>query len=326
MGRRIAGVLAFVMLLGLWGCRSTGPDPEAEGPVNTPGQGGASAVGEGADESALAEDFTPYAAPAFAGSEFHSEQAQGDGGALIDLSATAQGYVGVSASREGKLKFQVLKGESTYTYDLSGDGAPAIFPLQGGDGDYSFRVMEEVTEGKYAKVFEAAATVALEDEYQPFLRPSQYVPYTENSACVKKAAEIAGEKADALGVVEGVFSYICETVTYDKELAASVPKGYLPDPDRTLESGKGICFDYASLAAAMLRSQGIPTKMVFGYVQPDDLYHAWNMFYTEESGWVAVRYEVESNSWNRLDPTFAANGSDGEFIGDGTNYTDVYYY
>lgn len=322
MGRRIAGLLALVMLLHLWGCMAqTGPDPEADKPRGSTVEGTASAGEEGEQEG-----FTPYQAPPFAGSAFHSEQAQGENGALLDLSATAEGYVAVSAQGEGRLKFQVIKGEDTYTYDLPGDGTPAIFPLQGGDGDYTFRVMEEVTEGKYAKVYEQAAAVTLQDPYQPFLRPSQYVPYEEGSACVEKAGEIARRQGSALEVVEAVFAFICENVTYDKALAASVPKGYLPDPDATLESGKGICFDYASLAAAMLRSQGIPTKMVFGYVQPDDLYHAWNMFYTKESGWVAVEYEVESNSWNRLDPTFSANGSDGEFVGDGTNYTDVYYY
>ena len=96
--------------------------------------------------------------------------------------------------------------------------------------------------------------------------------------------------------------------------------------EQVLQDRKGICFDYASLAAAMLRSQGIPTKLVFGYVAPDDLYHAWNMFYTEEKGWVTVKFEVSANRWNRMDLTFSANGADGNFVGDGSNYKDVYCY
>ena len=66
-----------------------------------------------------------------------------------------------------------------------------------------------------------------------------------------------------------------------------------------METGKGICFDYASLAASMLRSQGIPTKIIFGYVAPDNLYHAWNMFYTEEKGWTKVEFSRISEG---LDP------------------------
>ena len=115
-------------------------------------------------------------------------------------------------------------------------------------------------------------------------------------------------------------------ITYDKEKASSVKSGYIPDPDSTLKEGKGICFDYACLAASMLRRMGIPTKIIFGYVEPDDLYHAWNMFYTEEDGWSSVEFKVDPKDWSRIDLTFLANGEDGDFIGDGSNYTDVYQY
>ncbi|MDO4860540.1 MAG: hypothetical protein Q4A48_05905 [Bacillota bacterium] len=50
------------------------------------------------------------------------------------------------------------------------------------------------------------------------------------------------------------------------------------------------------------------------------------MFYTKETGWVTADYEVDKNSWNRIDTTFSSNGTDNEFIGDGSNYTDVYFY
>ena len=76
----------------------------------------------------------------------------------------------------------------------------------------------------------------------------------------------------------------------------------------------------------MLRSQGVSTKIIFGYVAPDDLYHAWNMFYTEDEGWVTVEFKANSKDWTRMDLTFAANGSDSTFIGDGSNYTDIYQY
>ena len=39
----------------------------------------------------------------------------------------------------------------------------------------------------------------------------------------------------------------------------------LPSVDETLKTKKGICFDYAALMTAMLRSQGIPTKLEIGY-------------------------------------------------------------
>ena len=265
-------------------------------------------------------------APAFADSAFHEEQAEGSDHAMVDLSCVNQGYVAVSATSANRLKFLVIKEDVTYNYDIDSGGTPSVFPIQGGDGDYEFQVMENVTDTKYAQVYATSCTVQLEDEFQPFLRPSDYVNYTKDSACVKKAKELAQEAGDALGVVSSVFSFICDTVTYDQEKASTVQSGYLPDPDETMSTGKGICFDYAALTAAMLRSQGIPTKMVFGNVSPDDLYHAWNMFYTEETGWVTAKYEVKGGEWNRLDLTFSANGTDLNFIGDGSNYSDVFFY
>jgi len=268
----------------------------------------------------------PYAAAAFADSGFSPEQAQGTDRVQVDASCVRLGYVGVAATSEKRLKCQVIKGETTYTYDLPADGTPAVFPLQSGDGDYRLRVMENVVDNKYACLYSTEFAVALQDEFQPFLRPNRYVDYNRDSACVQKAAQLAAQAADAPGVVKQVYDYICANVSYDVEKAETVQSGYLPDVDETLSTGKGICFDYASLAAAMLRSRGIPAKVIFGYVSPDDLYHAWNMFYTQETGWVTVNYEVKKDTWNRLDLTFSANGADGTFIGNGENYSDLYCY
>ncbi len=267
-----------------------------------------------------------YRAPAFASSSFHADQATGNGQVLLDLSATSEGYVAVSGMSDKRLKCQIFFGETTYTYDLPGDGTPVVYPLQCGNGGYRLRVMENVVDKKYANIFSTEFDVSLADEFQPFLRPSSYVNYTESSVCVQKAAEFAAAADTALDVVSQVYEYICSAVTYDVVKAETVQSGYLPEPDETLLTGKGICFDYASLAAAMLRSQGIPTKVIFGYVAPGDVYHAWNMFYTAETGWITVSFEVKEGSWNRIDLTFAAGGADSAYIGAGEDYTDLYFY
>ncbi len=264
--------------------------------------------------------------PEFLDAAYHEELALNGGRAGIDLSGVDDGYVAVSAISGMRLKFQVVKDEETYNYDLASDGTPSVFPLQCGSGYYLFRVMENVVDSKYAELYAVSCDVSLKDSFQPFLRPSSYVNYTRQSACVQKAAEIAASSESSRAMVEAIYDLIRTTVTYDREKAASVKSGYLPDPDETLRTGKGICFDYAALAASMLRSQGVPTKMIFGYVAPKGLYHAWNMFYTEETGWVTVSFDVNVRDWSRIDLTFSANGADADFIGDGSNYTDVYSY
>jgi len=74
--------------------------------------------------------------------------------------------------------------------------------------------------------------------------------------------------------------------------------------------------------AAMLRSQGIPTKLVIGYT--GDVYHAWISVYCKEDGWLDNVIHFDGHSWELVDPTFAASGSASEvsqYIGDGSNYT-----
>lgn len=302
--KRILLLLLALCLLG--GC--------GDGDKGTSRPGGPPADGE----------FTPYKAPPFLDAQFHDTQEKS--GVRLDLSALSQGYVAVSAVSDVRLKFQVVKGDIKYTYNISSDGTPSIFPIQSGNGTYKFRVMENVIDTKYAEMYSEEAELTLLDSFQPFLRPSDYVNYSDSSECVKKARELASECATAVDVVAAVFDFICGHVTYDADKAQTVKSGYLPDVDETMATGKGICFDYASLAAAMLRSQGIPTRVIFGYVSPDDLYHAWNMFYTDQTGWVTVDYKVSGGSWSRLDLTFSAGGTDGKFIGDGGNYADVYEY
>ena len=100
----------------------------------------------------------------------------------------------------------------------------------------------------------------------------------------KKGRELAGKDCYSdLDVVTQIYNFVIKNISYDKKKAENVPYGYTPDPDETLDTGKGICFDYAALMSAMLRSQRIPTKLEVGY--SGDVYHAWISCYVDEIGW-----------------------------------------
>ena len=78
----------------------------------------------------------------------------------------------------------------------------------------------------------------------------------------------------------------------------------------------------------MLRSQGVPCKLVVGYA--GESYHAWINVWSEESGWMDAAIYFDGHSWQRMDPTFASTGKSSEkimkFIGDGENYNPMYFY
>ena len=244
----------------------------------------------------------------------------------IDTSGVAGGWVGARGKSSTRLKFQVACGEMTYNYDLPSDGTPVCFPINMGDGDYAFRVMENIEGSSYAEIDSAYVSVKLDSELSPFLVPNIFCNYTEKSSCVKKAKDLLS-KADNQGeAVREICTYVADNVEYDYDKAAELAKGsgYIPDADATLKEKKGICFDYACLSAAMLRSAGLPAQVVTGYVSPDNLYHAWTMVYVDGT-WQTAQFSVTPNKWSRCDVTFASAGS-GSTIGDGTKYTDRFVY
>lgn len=313
--RITAGLIAFALLVGaffvLGGCSG--------------GSGGSSAPVEKKEEELNEGEPGDYKIPKFLDSVFDESKAQGNNEVKIDTSHTKEGYVSLVCNSDARIKFQTIKGEETYTYDVV-QGEKQVFPLTCGNGKYTFRVMKNVEDNSYFELYACEEDVKLKDKFQPYLRPNQYADYTEDSECVKIARKMAEESTCESDFISKVYEHVCGNVEYDYDLAKDVPSDYIPEPDKILAEKKGICFAYASLAASMLRSQGIPTKIIFGYVAPDDIYHAWNMFYTKKDGWVTVEFEVSGKEWTRLDLTFSANGAENEFIGDGTNYQDVYQY
>jgi transglutaminase-like putative cysteine protease len=121
--------------------------------------------------------------------------------------------------------------------------------------------------------------------------------------------------------IEVIYDYIINNITYDREKANRITGPYKTHIDEILRLGKGICGDFAVLFAAMLRSQGIPTQMIEGDVNPGTRRHAWNMVYTKERGWVLIGINLIED-WNLMDPTFgaAAGTNVDQFIGDGTGH------
>lgn len=248
-------------------------------------------------------------------------------GAEIDYSNTTQGYVMVRFAEpcQQRLKVQVKGPTTTYTYNLTPQQWTA-FPLSDQNGTYQIVVYRNVVDTRYAAVLSLSAEVTLEDDFAPFLHSNQYVNFDEAPNAVAKAAELTGGITEPLGKVQAVYDYVVGNVSYDYELASSVTSGYLPELDAVLEKMSGICFDYASLMTGMLRSQGIPAKLVVGYA--GDIYHAWISVWSEETGWVDGVIYFDGHAWKRMDPTFASTGGAEilDFIGNAANYTAKYFY
>ena len=246
--------------------------------------------------------------PTFQGVEYSEDALYGTPDAGIDVSHASQGYVCAVANSQSKLKLQVICGSSSAAYDMESDGSPTYVPLAFGNGSYTLNIMQNTSGERYVPLYSITAEVSLEDEFQPFIRPNYFCWYTQDGGCATTARQLTEGAATQTEALQAIYDYVVENVVYDYEKASTLGSGagYVPNPEETLETGMGICSDYASVAAAMLRSVCIPAKVVCGKLPTMKSNHAWNMVYVDGS-WQAVGVDVVAGTWSRIDPTFAAS-------------------
>lgn len=254
---------------------------------------------------------------------------EGDSDVTLDFSNKAEGYFAAKyTGTSSKVKLQVTTEDSSvYTYNLPSDGTEQYFPFSNGDGTYKIGVYTNIKDTLYATEYETSVDVTLNSSYAPFLYPNQYVWFTKDTKAVAKAEEIVQPADTDLDAVTLVYDYVVNNITYDWDEAENVQSGYIPNVDEVLESGKGICFDYSSLLAAMLRSQRIPTRMEIGYM--GSTYHAWISTYIDEIGWVNGIIQFDGTDWSLMDATLASTEGSKEarkYITDSTQYRACYLY
>ena len=262
----------FVLIFALAGCTvspgsaGNGNQPRAEAGETVP------APAVEAEAAALAEAVPPSTGIVLEPEAPGTREVRCDT-SVVDHSHAEEGYIMASYFAETDKRLKVLlKGPTTtYQYDLP-QGEWAVLPLSDGDGCYQAAVCRNVTGSEYAVVMVAELDVTLDDESAPFLRPNPYVNYVAASNTVARGAELCADLSHPLEKVAAVHEYVVQNIRYDEEKAATVQSGYLPDLDEILEIKKGICFDYAAMMTAMLRSQEVPCKLVVGYAgQPEQM-------------------------------------------------------
>lgn len=315
--------VALACCILLTGCRNSDPAESSSG-VTVPIDGEAIQQEAASLENTLQPAYSIVIHPEASGTSVAFNEY-----ATIDYSHTDDGYVMIrfTADSKQRLKSQVAGPSTTYTYNLT-QGEWTVFPLSDGNGTYTVKVFENISGKRYAQVLAAEMEVILTDEFAPFIRPNQYVNYENAEETITAAAELTRGVSDVLEKVSLVYNYVVTGLEYDYEKASTVQSGYLPDLDSVLAEKKGICFDYAALMTGMLRSQGIPCKLVIGYA--GTAYHAWIDVWSPDTGWVNSAVFFDGTTWQRMDPTFASSGGENpstqEFIGNGKNYTTKYIY
>lgn len=198
-----------------------------------------------------------------------------DGKMTIDCSNMSEGYIMVKAKKSNKrLKLQISTAGVKLNYDLNSNGEYEVFPLQFGNGKYQVSLFENVSGKKYSKEGTVKLNVNMSDELSCFLYPNQYVSYDENTACVQYAQKMCENMTDQAEIFKAVYNFVKGNFVYDFIKSVTVKPGQLPQIDECWNNRMGICQDLSALTCAMLRSQGIPARLMIGTVG-SNTYHAW---------------------------------------------------
>ncbi|MDF2801320.1 MAG: transglutaminase-like enzyme putative cysteine protease [Anaerocolumna sp.] len=219
---------------------------------------------------------------------------------IIDKSQLEKGIITITYEpKAGEVnKVQIVKDDVKYLYSLQNNNNR--FPLSLGDGTYTILVLKLVKGNSYSVIEQESVELQLKNEEEPFLQSIQLINWNTNMDTVKKAKELTKKSKTDLDKVTTIYKYVINNISYDNAKAKSVKLDYIPVVDNVLDSSKGICYDYASLVAAMLRSIGVPTKLVMGYNKSDaTTYHAWNQVYLADEGkWITIdtTYDASSSS------------------------------
>ena len=199
-----------------------------------------------------------------------------DGSLEVITEHMEDGYVLVRGGKSKKrLKLRVRQGEHNVMYDLHGDGEYEVIPLQFGNGKYQFNLFKQISGSRYSEEGVVSFKVEMPDVNNAFLYPNQYINYDENSLAVKKAEELCRDVSDPNEKFDIISAYILRSFVYDYVRAATVNTraDQFPDVDFCMKNKSGICLDLAATSVCMLRSQGIPAKLVIG--SANGQYHAW---------------------------------------------------
>lgn len=165
-----------------------------------------------------------------------------------------------------------------------------------------------------------------------------YIKYTSPEEKIQ--SDDASIKAEAQKLFSGItnpylkakkaFEFVNDYMTYDE---ADGNKGALS----ALQTGKGVCEDYAELFTALLRASGVPSRIATGFwvedqgfaggtADGDNYRHAWPEFYLPEYGWIIVEptFEYIVNGIREIDYSHFANLDSSDHFIEGYNVDGAY--
>lgn len=198
------------------------------------------------------------------------------------LDDAESGVVVVTYPVEKDVRYKIMlqKDEKKYYYDLISEAVR--LPLQMGEGTYTIAILKHEYGITYSYDYETTFDVKSIKEEQLYLNSIVNIDWNEENDSISFLEQLLENNMSDTLKVEMIHEYLAESLSYDSDKYSAIEGAYLPDIDDIFESKSGICYDFSSLLASLLRSEGIQTKLVMGYRADTSVYHAWNEVYLND--------------------------------------------
>jgi len=193
------------------------------------------------------------------------------------------------------------------------DGYQVLHAVMTGDGG------EKAIEIDYTVTLYAGEQTWDLDVRDEHLKPSENID-SDNESIIEAIRPLIAENDD-YQTAKNILAFVSKTVKFDKTTKISVKT---EPASEILMKKKGICNDYANLAAAMLRAAGIPARNVSGLVF-DRLADASDWSHPGSShAWVEF---FADKKWHFADPTWGNlyfDNPDGFHLSYGAELVDIF--
>ena len=202
-----------------------------------------------------------------------------NGEPMLDVSTASKGYVTAAIKDSQKAQLSIEKDGSTNYFPVTADGKSRSFSLTGGSGTYKVTLLAGVGGNRYIAVASETFNVTLSNANAAWLTSGSDTRWDENMASIQWAKKnLTGSDSDKITTAYKLLVY---NYDYDYDIVGKLPNGYMPTIENTYKTKKGICYDFSSLLACMLRSVGVPTKLCIGKSSNVSGLHAWNEVYVD---------------------------------------------
>lgn len=191
-------------------------------------------------------------------------------------------------------------GSNNYTYIVQ-RGRYLKVPLCYGAGSYSFNFYLDNNGNKGNFLVGKTVESGLSDKDSIYTRKNSYVNIpTYNNEYQKVISELMASS--------NKITYISEALTYVKEnykyLDEKIDTAYIPDISKFIKLGEGNRLEFASLFAGLMRSNGIPCKVVICLDNKEK--YIWNEVYYNDTWNIVNPVQGEMFIGNSNDATIRA--------------------